>query len=543
MFKSASRKESGPSKPALSVVTPPSAGALTADIDTALDFKHLLDDLPINVVCCDLENFSINYVNSSTVNTLKKLEHLLPVKADALIGQSIDIFHKDPTHQRRILSNPKNLPHKAVIKLGDESLDLLVTAIHDGTGKYVGVMLCWSVVTEKVRLDAEAARLMQMIEDMPINVMTADLDGFKINYLNRQSRETLRTIEHLLPVKADALMGQTIDIFHKNPSHQRQLLSNPDNLPHHAIIKLGEEMLDLNVAAIRDKNNKYIGPMVTWSVITDQIRITNRVKEVVDVVASASTELQATAETMSAAAEETNQQSAAVAAASEQASTNVQTVASAAEELSSSIREISQQVANSTKVAKSAVTEAERTNTTIQGLAQAAEKIGEVVNLINDIASQTKLLALNATIEAARAGDAGKGFAVVASEVKNLADQTAKATTQIAAQISGIQSVTQEAVTAIGNIGTTISQLDETSTAIASAIEQQGAATQEISRNVQQAAQGTQEVSSNIQGVREAASQTGAAASEMLQSSGELSKQADSLRTEVEAFIARIYKK
>ena len=261
---------------------------------------------------------------------------------------------------------------------------------------------------------------------------------------------------------------------------------------------------------------------------------------VVETVSSASTELQSSAEAMASTAEEAQSQATTVAAASEQASTNVQTVASAAEELSSSIGEISRQVAQSSQIASKAVGQAHETHDTVQGLVEASHKIGEVVSLITDIAEQTNLLALNATIEAARAGEAGKGFAVVASEVKNLANQTAKATEEISAQIGGIQSATQESADAIEAIAKVIGEIDEIASAIAAAVEEQGAATSEIARNVEQAAQGTQEVSSNITGVTEAASETGQAAGQILSASQELSQQSELLKSEVGKFLSQI---
>ncbi len=257
-------------------------------------------------------------------------------------------------------------------------------------------------------------------------------------------------------------------------------------------------------------------------------------------VASAATEMQSNAASMSATAEETNQQAAAVASASEQATTNVQTVAAATDEMSASITEIGRQVQQSAAIATRAVDEAEKTNGTVQGLAEAAEKIGAVVDLITGIAEQTNLLALNATIEAARAGDAGKGFAVVASEVKSLAAQTAKATEQIGSQIADIQSVAGEAVDAIGGIGKTITEVNDIAATIAAAVEEQSAATGEISRNVQEAAAGTQEVSSNITGVSEGAEETGKAANQVLEAAGQLSRQSEGLREAVDKFLADI---
>jgi len=248
-------------------------------------------------------------------------------------------------------------------------------------------------------------------------------------------------------------------------------------------------------------------------------------------------EMTSTASTMSKIADGTNERAATVAGAAEQASANVQTVATATEELSSSIQEIARQVAQSSNVAERAVNEANHTDAQIQGLARAAHRIGEVVDMITDIAEQTNLLALNATIEAARAGDAGKGFAVVASEVKNLANQTAKATDEISQQIADIQAETQDAVRAIKSITSTISEMSEIASTIASAVEEQGAATSEIARNVEQASTGTQEVTSNIIEVTHSAGETGTAATQVTSVASSLNTQADHLKQQVERFL------
>jgi methyl-accepting chemotaxis protein len=261
------------------------------------------------------------------------------------------------------------------------------------------------------------------------------------------------------------------------------------------------------------------------------------VGEIIETVSSASTELEASAGTLTKTAEHAQQVTTTVAAASEEASTNVQSVASATEEMASSVNEISRQVQESARIANEAVSQARSTTERVSELSKAATRIGDVVDLINTIAGQTNLLALNATIEAARAGEAGRGFAVVASEVKALAEQTAKATGEIGHQITGIQAATQDSVGAIKEISGTIERLSEISSAIAAAVEEQGAATQEISRNVQQAAQGTQQVSSNITDVQRGASETGSASSQVLAAAQSLSRDSNRLKLEVGKFL------
>ncbi len=261
---------------------------------------------------------------------------------------------------------------------------------------------------------------------------------------------------------------------------------------------------------------------------------------VVDNVAAASVEMEASAQSLTRIAERTTGQAGIVRDATEEAAANVQTVAAASEELAATVGEIARQVAASNDIARRAVEQAEDTNGRVQGLSSAAQEIGEVVRLINDIAARTNLLALNATIEAARAGDAGKGFAVVASEVKALAAQTAKATEEIGTKVQEMQAATAASVTAIHAIGQTIGEMNHIAAGIASAVDQQGAATREIARSVQSVAAGTQEVVSNISGVSEASGETGAAAGHLLTAAGGLSREADELKREVGSFVARI---
>jgi len=326
----------------------------------------------------------------------------------------------------------------------------------------------------------------------------------------------------------DELMALAVKTYRKKPE---QLVACQ-----RALVQAIMLDMDYAISVYIDEGKKSFNKRLNS--LADSLETT--VKSVADKVSSSASDMRGAAEQMTVKAAQTSQQATTVAAASEQASVNVQTVASAAEELNASVEEIGRQVAASTKITTQAVAEADATNKQVEGLAMAAQRIGDVVKLISDIAGQTNLLALNATIEAARAGEAGKGFAVVASEVKNLANQTAKATEEIVAQITAIQSETKGAVAAIQHIGATIGNINEISTAIASAVEEQGAATREIARNVQEASAGTSEVSSNIGHVTQTARETGETAKLMQENSGALVDHSATLRGEVDDFLTRI---
>lgn len=389
---------------------------------------------------------------------------------------------------------------------------------------------------------AKAFAQAQMIADAPLGVMTCDpADNFRINYMNKRSAEVLKTVEHLLPCKVDEMVGQSIDILHKHPEHQRRLLSNPANLPHRTKIKLGGEVMDLRVTAILDNQGRYVAPMLTWSLVTQQVNLTNdfeaNVKGVVDLVAQAADEMARAADALSMTANNASGQSVAVAAAAEEASANVAAVASATEELAASIQEIGRQAEASNSRTSMAVREAGQADELMRQLTESAREVGEVVELIKAIASQTNLLALNATIEAARAGEAGKGFAVVAGEVKGLATQTAQATDRIRQKVEEIQAASGRAGSALRGMTGMIRELHATAAAISAAVEQQQAATREIASNIAQASAGTRDVTEHISGVNQATGETGAAAAQVRSSADELSLGAGKLSQQVERYL------
>jgi methyl-accepting chemotaxis protein len=454
----------------------------------------LLRSLPVALMTCRVSDFTIDYANPASVELLRGIEHLLKIKADEIVGASIDIFHAKPDYQRRMLANPANLPHTARIRLGGEVLELNISAVHDASGAYTHAALVWSVITKAVKAEEDTQRLLTMIDEMPINVMTADPVDFRINYVNKTSLETLKRIEKYLPIRVDQLLGETIDVFHKHPAHQRRMLGDPANLPHTANIKVGEEYLSLKVSAIRDPKGTYLGPMVNWSIITDSIKMAENVTGVVD--------------RMDETAQAIDAQSGAMVSLASEAQTQASAVAGAAEELSASIREISQRVSESSHLTGEAASEASSARDLVRELAGQADQIAGFAKLIEEVASRTNLLALNATIEAARAGEAGKGFAVVAAEVKDLARQTATATTSIRSQIKLIQEAVVRAVAGIEGVSSKIGLASEHAAQIAAAVVEQSAVTDEVTQN--------------IVGVASASQQTAHAAGTMQSIAGDL---------------------
>ncbi len=447
--------------------------SLAAKLSAADRLQHVVENVPINILLADRE-LRLSYVNPASRQALKAIQQYLPVPVEQIVGQSIDIFHKNPGAVRRIVSDPRNLPHRAQVQLGPETLDLLVSPLYDAGGNYVGPMVTWEVITEKLRLERQVQEAAERER--------------------QQAAELSAQVDRMLKVVAAASEGdltQEVDVHGSD-----------------AVGQMGEGLSRL-LADLRQSIGRIAGNAHS--------------------LATAADELSVVAQQMSANSEETSAQAGVVSAASEEVTKNVQTVAAAVEEMTSSIREISKNATESARIATAAVKAAEGTTATVARLGEASAEIGQVVKVITTIAQQTNLLALNATIEAARAGEAGKGFAVVANEVKELAKETARATEDIGRKIEAIQQSTRGAVEAIGQISGIIAQINDISNTIASAVEEQTATTSEIARSVSEAARGSAEIAQNITAVASAARGTSDGAQHTQRAGEELARMAAEL--------------
>ncbi|WP_159346678.1 methyl-accepting chemotaxis protein [Roseomonas harenae] len=379
----------------------------------------------------------------------------------------------------------------------------------------------------------------QMIEQMPLGLMAAD-PSLRVTHTNAEMGAVLARLGVDGPV-----LGLTLDELPlEGLAGLRATLSDPASLPHRIRLPIGAEVVDLQASAITDGTGAYAGPMLTWRLATEEARLADTFEEevgaVVENLAGQVEQLRRAAGEVHGTADRSGREAGQVAEAAARASGEVGAVAAAAEEMAASITEITRRVAEAAEVAAQAVSEARATDGTVRGLSDSAARIGDVVRLIGGIAGQTNLLALNATIEAARAGEAGRGFAVVASEVKTLAAQTAKATEEISTQIQQMQAATSGAVEAIRGIGATVERTSGIATAIAAAVEEQGATTREIARSAAQVAGGTDTVNQAIAGIRAAAEETGEAAGGMLAATEALAGQTTILREKSAGFLRAV---
>ncbi len=673
--------------------------------------KAMNENSPINILLANTD-LEITYVNPSSEKTLKTLEHLLPVKASEMMGQNIDIFHKDPAYQRRILGNDKNLPHRSIIGVGDEHLDLLVSASYDSEGTYLGPMVTWEVVTEKIKQEeknadfagqiagisasqaviefemdgtiikandnflstvgyelkdivgqhhslfvgseekvsseykkfwdnlnqgiaqtgefkrygnggkevwiqayytpikdlngkafkvvkyasditeaiatrTEAVAKAAILENTPMNILLADLDG-QITYMNPSSMKTLKSIESILPCPAEEIVGGSYDMFHKNPAHQRKLLGDPRNLPHVTEIEIGGEYLKLAAAAIYDERGEYTGPMVAWDLITESKRaeareaenqlrdrqaaekLRDKVDQLLSVVNAAAngdltqevtvtgddavgelatglgkmiTDLREIIGQVVEGAAQFTEGSRVIAESAQTLAQGSQTQSASVEEMSASIEELTRSIeavkdnaGEANTVAKETSDLAEEGGSAVQKSVEAmdliktsSEQISEIIQVISEIASQTNLLALNAAIEAARAGEHGLGFAVVADEVRKLAERSSEAAKEISSLIKESTQRVEDGATLSEQTGAALEKIIQGVEGTANKIAEIAEAT------VEQAANAT-EVANAIQSISAVTEESAAGSEEMASSSEELGAQAAGLSELVSKF-------
>jgi len=543
---------------------------------SAAEKNALVENAPINILLADTD-LNIRYANPASVTQLKALEQHLPCKVADLVGTNIDIFHKDPSYQRGVLADYKSLPRQAIIDFAGEKLDLLVSGTYDNNGEYAGPMVTWSVVTEKLQLETEAAQKSAIIENAPTNILLADLGG-KITFMNPASAKTLKIIESALPCPIDQVVGGSYDMFHKNPAHQRSLLSDPRNLPHKAEIEFAGEWLSLVAAAIYDAEGNYAGPMIAWDLITERKEaearevtnqerdraaaeeLRNKVDQLLAVVNAAAdgdltkevtvagddavgelagglgkmiTDLREIIGQVVEGAAQFTEGSRVIAESAQTLAQGSQTQSASVEEMSASIEELTRSIeavkdnaGEANTVAKETSELAEEGGSAVQKSVEAmdliktsSEQISEIIQVISEIASQTNLLALNAAIEAARAGEHGLGFAVVADEVRKLAERSSEAAKEISSLIKESTQRVEDGATLSEQTGAALEKIIQGVEGTANKIAEIAEAT------VEQAANAT-EVANAIQSISAVTEESAAGSEEMASSSEELGAQA-----------------
>ncbi|MBT4760113.1 MAG: hypothetical protein HOO06_00310 [Bdellovibrionaceae bacterium] len=474
--------------------------ALKEENEQKLDYFQMLNCISTNVFYADTD-FNLVFMNKYAEEALKGLADAVKsefdLTLDQIMGINIDAFHgSKKTAIRKMLSNESNFPMKSEITFAGRILELNIEVVRSNNSVN-GYIVNWFDITDKKVLEDEQVRMRQMIEFCPVNIMSTDLDN-NINYLNKKSRDVLGELQKHLPMPVDQIVGSSIDKFHKNPKFQRDILADHTNLPRNAKISLGGETLDLLVSPLFNANQEYIGPMVTWSVITEKVALMEALTETSGKLVDSAQGLSLLSDSLSEASVDTTSQSTTAATNSEEVASGINTVATNMEEMVSSIKEISKQTNESSSQTAESIKLAHAANKIISDLGESSTDVGNVIKVISSIAQQTNLLALNATIEAARAGEAGKGFAVVANEVKELAKETAKATEEITSKIESIQADSTGAVESIAKISSSIDNLSGISNTIAAAVEEQSATTNEVTRIVSDSATAVQGITVNV---------------------------------------------
>jgi len=522
----------------------------TKNIDMARASSMMMN-APANLMCADLD-LNILYMNPASIKTLKSIEQHLPISVDTMMGQSIDVFHKNPEHQRRILRDPDNLPHQARIQIGPETLDLLVSPVFDANNNYLGPMLTWDLITEKLATEVKLKEANERVKHQ-----AAEFEGKLAAIDKAQAVIEFNLDGTILTANDNFLTTVGYDLVEVQGKHHRMFCepayaASPEYQAFWAKLNRGEYesgvylrigkggkevWIQASYNPIMDANGQPFKVVKFATDITAQknqdLKLQEGVTQIAEIgnsLAGAAEELNSVSSQMSSMADDTSNQANVVSAAAEQVSKNVQTVSTGSEEMTASIQEIAKNTTDAARVAAQAVSVAESTNATIGKLGQSSAEIGSIIKVITTIAEQTNLLALNATIEAARAGDAGKGFAVVANEVKELAKETTKATENISRMIETIQEDTKGSVDAIEEISTIITQVNDYMNTIASAVEEQTVTTNEMARNVTEASRGSLEIAGNIVSVADGARGTTEGAMQTQQASAELAKMATDLQ-------------